>query len=172
MSRFLAKLLEIRGVPTSSDPHPKGLRKKTGRTSLLIDRTNWPGSLRLQDPQFVPSETCAGPCEPSRRQMTWGPPRPGVTESTARTPASLKGNLTRRIFTYLVSFWLTNAIDRIVKELPLNQTGGSARIALATALDPKRHCLASSTDTIGRCKAAFEQLAPAVGWLWFLAKQR
>jgi hypothetical protein len=84
---------------------------------------------------------------------------------TARTPASLKGQLTRRIYAYLVSSWLTNAIDRIVKELPLNQTRGSASNALAAALDPKRHCLASSTDTIGRCKAAFEQLAPAVGWL-------
>ena len=114
-----------RSFPPVSDPHPKGLRKKTGRTSLRIDRINWPGSLRLQDPQFVPPETCAGPCEPSRRQMTWGPPRPGVTESTARTPASLKGNLTRRIFTYLVSFWLTNAIDRIVKERTNAHSSGS-----------------------------------------------
>jgi hypothetical protein len=92
-------------------------------------------------------------------------PDRAFTGLTARTPASLKGQLTRRIYAYLVSSWLTNAIDRIVKELPLNQTGGSARNALATALDPKRHCLASSTDTIGRCKAAFEQLAPAVAWL-------
>jgi hypothetical protein len=114
---------------------------------------------------IVPPETCAGPCEPSCRLMAWGPPRPGVTELTARTPASLKGNLTRRISTYLVSFWLTNAIDRIVKELPLAQTGGSARIAGATALDPERHCLASSTDTIGRCDSALKQLAPAVVWL-------
>ena len=166
MRRFPVELLEIRGFPPSSDPHPKGLRKNAGRTSLLVDRTNFPTGFRprhaltsLPDRKpsgypFVPLETCAGPCEPSRRQMTWGPPRPGVTESTARTPASLKGHLTRRIYAYLVSSWLTNAIDRIVKELPLNQTGGSARNALATALDPKRHCLASSTDTIGRCKAA------------------
>src|SRR5271165_4454010 len=66
-----------------------------------------------QDHQFVPPEACAGPCEPSRRFVAWGPPRPGVTGLTARTPASLKGNLTRRIFAYLVSSWLTNAIDRI-----------------------------------------------------------
>ena len=43
-----------------------------------------------QDHQFVPPEACAGPCEPSRRLMTWGPPRPGVTELATRTPASLK----------------------------------------------------------------------------------
>ena len=97
--------------------------------------------------------------------MTWGPPRPGVSGLTARTPASLKGNLTRRIYSYLVSFWLTNAIDRIVKELPLAQTGSSVRIADPTALDPERHSLASSTDTIGRCESALEQLAPAVVWL-------
>jgi hypothetical protein len=165
MSRFRPKLLEIRGFPTGSDPHPKGLRKKTGRTSLLVDRTNVPGCFRRQAPQFVPPETCAGPCEPSRRFVAWGPPRLSVTGLTARTPASLKGHLTRRIDAYLVSSWLTNAIDRIVKERPLAQTGGSARNALATALDPKRYCLAPSTDTIGRCESALEQLAPAVVWL-------
>ena len=57
-------------------------------------------------------------------------PDRAFTGLTARTPASLKGQLTRRIYAYLVSSWLTNAIDRIVKELPLNQTGGSARNAL------------------------------------------
>jgi hypothetical protein len=48
------------------------------------------------------------------------------------------------------------------------QAEASTRIAGAPALDPKRDCLASSTDTIGRCESAFEQLAPAVGWLCFL----
>jgi hypothetical protein len=57
-------------------------------------------------------------------------PDRAFTGLTARTPASLKGHLTRRIYAYLVSSWLTNAIDRIVKELPLNQTRGSARNAL------------------------------------------
>jgi hypothetical protein len=72
--------------------------------------------------QLIALDSCAGPCEPSRRLVTRGPPRSGVTGLTTRTPASLKGKLTRRIFTYLVSFWLTNAIDRIVKEQPQAQT--------------------------------------------------
>ena len=72
-------------IPRVSDPHPKGLRKKTGRTSLFAV-----GKASLRKPP-IPREACAGPCEPSRRLMTWGPPRPGVTESTTRTPASLKG---------------------------------------------------------------------------------
>jgi hypothetical protein len=144
---------------------PQRVEEKTGRTSPLMDPNLFPAGSRHQDHQFVPPETCAGPCEPSRRFAAWGPPRPGVTGLTARTPASLKGQLTRRIYAYLVSSWLTNAIDRIVKELLLEPTGGSARNALATALDPERHCLASSTDTIGRCESAGEQLAPAVVWL-------
>jgi hypothetical protein len=63
-------------------------------------------------------------------------PDRAFTGLTARTPASLKGHLTRRIYAYLVSSWLTNAIDRIVKELPLNQTGGSARNALTLRSTP------------------------------------
>jgi hypothetical protein len=68
-----------------SDPHPKGLRKKNWSQSLL---TVCKASFRKPD---IPREANAGPCEPSRRLMTWGPPRPGVTELTTRTPASLKG---------------------------------------------------------------------------------
>jgi hypothetical protein len=45
-----------------------------------------------------------------------------ASKSTIRTPASLKGLLTRRIlFLRFVASWLTNAIDRIVKERPPDQ---------------------------------------------------
>jgi hypothetical protein len=57
MSRFPTKPLEIRGFPPSSDPHPKGLRKKTGRTSLLVDRTNLADCFRRgQAPKSLPQQ--------------------------------------------------------------------------------------------------------------------
>ncbi len=85
-----------------SDPHPKGLRKKNWSQSLLLgSKTSCRFSslscpcehatMRTIRKPSIPRETNAGPCEPSRRLMTWGPPRSGVTELTTRTPASLKG---------------------------------------------------------------------------------
>jgi hypothetical protein len=50
------------------------------------------------DPQSQGLRNKNGPCEPSRRHGTWGPPRPRLQGLTARTPASLKGQFTRRIF--------------------------------------------------------------------------
>jgi hypothetical protein len=65
-----------------------------------------------------------------------------------------QGSLTRRFSAYLVSYWLTNAIDRIVKETPHVKRRLHRQY---------QHCLTrpaagiaspSSTDAIGRCKAA------------------
>jgi hypothetical protein len=36
-----------------------------------------PSTKSIRKP-IVPRETCAGPCEPSRRYEAWGPPRPGA----------------------------------------------------------------------------------------------
>ena len=95
-----------------SDPHPKGLRKKTGRIRFSQFECFPCGSHPTQQ------EACAGPCEPSRRLMTWGPPRSGVTEIDYSHAGFPQGLLTRRFSSYLVSYWLTNAIDRIVKDHP------------------------------------------------------
>jgi len=45
-----------------------------------------------------------------------GTTQAGRYRTTTRTPASLKGPLTRRILTFVSFVWLTNAIDRIVKD--------------------------------------------------------
>ena len=55
MSRFRPIILEIRGLPTGSDPHPKGLRKKTGRTSLLMDQTRLTWQLAPSGPSIRPT---------------------------------------------------------------------------------------------------------------------
>ena len=110
-----------------------------------------------------PPKASAGPCEPSRRLDDLGTTQAGrdrIDHSHAGFP---QGSLTRRFSSYLVSYWLTNAIDRIVKE---HARTSNQELRQTIPARPHTTCggvaSLSSTDAIGRCKAAFEQLAPAV----------
>ena len=125
-----------------ADPRPKGLRKKNwsqfashGPNDFqlgFVGPVPLRASFNKEKVGIHPSPAKRVPVLASHPAALWPGDHPdrAFTGLTARTPASLKGQLTRRIYAYLVSSWLTNAIDRIVKELPLNQTRGSARNAL------------------------------------------
>ena len=87
-----------------ADPRPKGLRKKNWSQFASRGPNDFQITLVVPLPlRALVNQECIGIhpspekrvpvlCEPSRRLMTWGPPRSGVTESTTRTPASLKGH--------------------------------------------------------------------------------
>jgi hypothetical protein len=147
-----------------ADPRPKGLRKKNWSqfacrgpndcplVFIVPVPLRAPFNQESWDPP-VPRKANAGPCEPSRRLFDLGTTQARcyrIDHSHAGFP---QGSLTRRFSTYLVSYWLTNAIDRIVKETPhaarrLHQTFQHCLARLALALfrsDP--------TDAIGRCNA-------------------
>ena len=51
-----------------------------------------------------------------------------------------QGLLTRRFSSYLVSYWLTNAIDRIVKETPVDGPGDCARDTSTISHDLPGRC--------------------------------
>jgi hypothetical protein len=108
-------------------------------------------------------------CRPSFGDLT----KTGRSGATLRTPASLKGSLTRRIssrsFQFIAS-WLTNAIDQIVKERPHEPASDLGE--RSPQLGPTRDSTTSSrsTDTIGRFKPAAWRLAPAVSWPRYLHK--
>ena len=96
-------------------PTPR-VEEKTGRTSLPATvaklKTHYRSARESfsvpSHPPHLPRGTCAGPCEPSQRLVTWGPPRPDVSGrfSHAGFP---QGFMTRRILLIFVSFsfWLT-----------------------------------------------------------------
>jgi len=165
MSRSPLRSSRVNGpFPPVSDPHPKGLRKNTGRTSLSATQSTLGSTLIT---------TCS--CEHSAmkvihqadqtsrsvcRSLRAIPPpddlgttqagRNRIDHSHAGFP---QGLLTRRICSYLVSYWLTNTIDRIVKDAP-----NSSGVALELPALPHTTCgvgtSLSPTDGIGRCKAA------------------
>ena len=113
--------------------------------SLVQQRESWHPS--------VPRKASAGPCEPSRRLVDLGTTQAGrnrIDHSHAGFP---QGLLTRRFSTYLVSYWLTNAIDRIVKETP-HVERRLHQLYQYCLHDLRRGCFSSSIDTTGRCKAA------------------
>jgi hypothetical protein len=73
-----------------ADPHPKGLRKNTGRTALPAARLTIALAAHLGHAlaskaatnskalsPFAPRETCAGPCEPSRYPKDLGTTQAG-----------------------------------------------------------------------------------------------
>jgi hypothetical protein len=123
-----------------ADPRPKGLRKKNWSQfasrgphvcQLLFARPlPLRASFNKKRTGIHPSPEKRVPvlCEPSRRLIDPGTTQVGryrIDHSHAGFP---QGSLTRRFSTYLVSYWLTNAIDRIVKETPLHRTGMAPEI--------------------------------------------
>ena len=167
-----------------ADPRPKGLRKKYWSQFASRGPNEFPARLRCagalaslvrQDRVGYPSVPPKSEC----RSLRAIPPpddlgttqagRYRIDHSHAGFP---QGSLTRRFSAYLVSYWLTNAIDRIVKETP----------HVKRRLHQEyQHCLTRPAAGI----ASPHPPTPSAGarlhvsssprpsyWLWFLAKQR
>jgi len=121
MSRFPFRTprSENQDIPVGPRSSPQGLRKNTGRTSFTAARLavplDFPNAQRaLESSRSQARRPTRNVCRSLRAVPppgSQGPPRSGVSGSTTRTPASLKGLLTRRISSYLV-FFLADECNR------------------------------------------------------------
>ncbi len=137
--------------PSGFRSSPQGLRKNTGRTSLRVDFCR---VFLAASPSVIHENVCRSlrAIPPPDDLGTTQVGRDRIDHSHAGFP---QGLLTRRFSSYLVSYWLTNAIDRIVKETPQSPNEGLRQSLPARPYTTwRRGASLSSTDTIGRCKAA------------------
>jgi hypothetical protein len=154
------------GHPPAPGPHPKGLRNLTGRTvapsKAVIPRAprRSPRGASTERPSISPPPGGRVPVLASHPDMRSPVDPPGRMSSRRSHAGSPQGFLTRR---NLISsrVWLTNAIDRIVKEshpTPVLRSsswlGSKTGIGLlAPLVITRRHRPESG---------AFQQLTPAV----------
>ena len=154
---------------------PKGLRKNTGRTSLFAV----PDELPLGNPLTPTRSVCRSlrAIPPPDDLGTTQAGRNRIDHSHAGFP---QGLLTRRFSSYLVSYWLTNAIDRIVKETtprrtrdapelparPLTTCGGGCFALIHRRHRPVQGCIIAArpgrrlTMVVSEAKAILTRKAP------------
>ena len=167
MSRFPAGLFPPkRSVPSGCRSSPQRVEEKILVAVRFTRSERFPAPLRCDRCSCEPRSTQDDPVSirPPKsecRSLRAIPPpddlgttqagRYRIDHSHAGFP---QGLLTRRFSSYLVSYWLTNAIDRIVKETPHVEL----RVAPEIPALPHTTCGGDvsllSTDAIGRCKAA------------------
>lgn len=164
-------------------PHPKGLRKMLVALrppvdlgfsiedfGLGIEKRLMPGPVSNPKSAIPNPKSPEGVCRSLRAiptPWTWGPPRPGASGSTLarRLPSRVHDATNSLIF---VSLCLADECHRPNCQRPrcrlsdrrLIPVKGSGRVSERSA------GLITSTDVIGRCKAALEQPTPAVFRRW------
>ena len=133
--------------------------------SAWTESATCPGSLRVNDRSIRshPKSVCRSlrAIPPPDDLGTTQAGRYRIDHSHAGFP---QGLLTRRFSSYLVSYWLTNAIDRIVKETPTRRTEDCTRNTSTTSHDLRRRCFALIHRRHRPVQCHIEQLAPAVDW--------